>query len=59
MTYSLGCRWLLDGMLEYTSVANLPSVFAESAEDLPVKSAEILPRRMENNQLHRWVIPSF
>ncbi len=44
----------MDGILEYTSMARLPTVFAESAEDLPVRPAEELPKRMENNKLHRY-----
>lgn len=46
-------RWLLDAILEYTSVAHMPSIFSENA-GVPVKALEVLPTRMENNQLHRY-----
>ncbi len=44
----------MDGILEYTSAARLPSVFSESAEDFPIPAAMELPKRMPNTQLHRY-----
>jgi len=46
------CWWLLDGMLEYASVAHLSSVFSEAAGPA-ISMAVLLPTRMEENQLHR------
>ena len=46
-------RWFLDALMEYTSMAYMPSIFTENA-GLPIKDAPSLPKRMENNQLHRY-----
>lgn len=47
------CYWLMDALLEYTSAAHLPHRLAQQAAK-PIKPLDILPARMEKNQLHRY-----
>jgi membrane-bound transcription factor site-1 protease len=44
---------MLDAIMEFTSAAHMPSVFTENA-GIPVKPGQVLPTRMEGNQLHRY-----
>ena len=49
------CWWLLEALLEYTSVSHLPKVFSDNAgEKLDPKLPVKLPERMENNNLHKY-----
>lgn len=54
------CWWLMDAILEYTSMSRLPGVFVEDGQPAAVnpvlQSNDILalPQRMEGNRLHRF-----
>ena len=47
------CWWMLDAILEFTSVGHMPRIFEDNA-GIPIKPAVDLPKRMEGNQLHRY-----
>ena len=54
------CWWLMDAILEYTSMSRLPGVFIEDGQPAAVNPALQstsmldLPQRMEGNRLHRF-----
>jgi len=54
------CWWLMDAILEYTSMSRLPGVFLEDGQPAAInptlQSTEMLtlPQRMEGNRLHRF-----
>lgn len=58
------CWWLMDAILEYTSMARLPGIFQEEGQPAgvnPTLSANAkhqfpidLPQRMDGNRLHRF-----
>jgi len=54
------CWWLMDAILEYTSMSRLPGIFLEDGQPAAVnptlQSTEMLtlPQRMDGNRLHRF-----
>ena len=54
------CWWLMDAILEYTSMSRLPGIFLEDGQPAAVnptlQSTEMLtlPHRMDGNRLHRF-----
>ena len=54
------CWWLMDAILEYTSMSRLPGVFVEEGQPAAISPALQsssmldLPQRMEGNRLHRF-----
>ena len=47
------CYWLMDAMLEYTSAGHLPQIIRDNSAG-GLKPADLLPARLQDNQLHRY-----